>query len=212
MEKIVFDTDTYIWRTKLNFSSFKSEILSLCDDVVNNSDEFNFDAFPYFKIQGDMSFLGNISIKNKLDEIAQICINKCKEIHTDIDVNVNMIETDSWVNIVRANNPIQPNFKEGYDKYHIHTEINKVNKAFVPVYTYVYYVQMPDNIEGDDAVLYFKSKSDNEYSILPNEDELIIMKADTPHAPNTALKSTKDRIVFAGNVGLSYVKKQKSLI
>jgi hypothetical protein len=212
MEKIVFDDDTFIWKTKLNLTSFKDEILGLCNEVVNSSDEFNFDAFPYSRIQDDVNFLGNIVIKTKLDEIAQLSINYCKQIHDDKGIDINMVETDAWVNIVRADNPVQPNFKEGHEKYHIHTEINKANKAFVPSYTYVYYVQMPDNITGDDAVLYFKSKNGNEYSVLPNEDELIIMEADVPHAPNSSPNSTKDRIVFAGNVGFNYIKKEKSLI
>jgi len=71
---------------------------------------------------------------------------------------------------------------------------------------------MPNNLSDEDAVLYFKSKNGKEYSILPTEDDLIIMEADVPHAPNNAPNSTIDRIVFAGNVGLSYVKKEKSLI
>ena len=44
------------------------------------------------------------------------------------------------------------------------------------------------------------------------EDDLIIMNGDIPHAPNKADDSTKDRIVFAGNVGFNYIKNQKSLI
>jgi len=212
MEKIVFDDDTFIWKIKLNFTEFKDEILKLCNDVVNKEHLSNFDAYPYGKMQDDIDFLGNIAINNKLDEIVQLSINKCKEIHKDNGMDINMVETDAWVNIVRADSPVQPNFKEGHDKYHIHTEINKANNSFMPSYTYVYYIQMPDNLSGEDAVLYFKSKNGKEYSILPNEDELLIMKADVPHAPNTAPNSTKDRIVFAGNVGLKYIKKEKSLI
>jgi hypothetical protein len=213
MEKIIFDNDICIWKTKLNLSESKGEILELCEDVVkNNSDGVNFDAYSYSKIKDDVNFLGNIVIKNKLDEIGQISINNCKKIHNDRGIDFNMIETDAWVNIVRSDNPVQLNFKEGHEKYHIHTELNKTNNSFVPSYTYVYYIQMPDRIEGEDAVLYFKSKSGKEYSILPEEDDLIIMEADVPHAPNNAPNSTIDRIVFAGNVGLSYVKKEKSLI
>ena len=63
---------------------------------------------------------------------------------------------------------------------------------------------MPDNLSNDDGVLYLKGDN-KEYSILPEEGDLIIMKADMPHAPTTALNSSKDRIVLAGNVGLELI-------
>jgi cupin superfamily acireductone dioxygenase involved in methionine salvage len=71
---------------------------------------------------------------------------------------------------------------------------------------------MPDVMNDDDGVLYFKGKNEKEYWIRPEEDDLIIMEADMPHAPQAALNSTIDRIVMAGNVGFSFIKKQKSLI
>jgi len=212
MEKIQFDNDTFIWKLKLNMSEYKDEILELCNDIIKRTPISKFDAYGYSRIKDDIDFLGNINVNNKIDEIAQIGMHCCIDIHKFNGMEVNMVETDSWVNVVRAKNPVQPNYVDGYEKYHIHTEINKELNSFVPSYTYVYYIQMPDNIEGDDAKLCFKGRNGKEYNILPNEDELIIMEADVPHAPNSALNSTKDRIVFAGNVGLSYIKKQKSLI
>jgi hypothetical protein len=71
---------------------------------------------------------------------------------------------------------------------------------------------MPDIMNGDDGVLYFKNKKGVEYWVKPEEDELIIMMGDMPHLPNNAPNSTIDRIVLAGNVGLEFVKKTSSLI
>jgi len=71
---------------------------------------------------------------------------------------------------------------------------------------------MPDVMNGDDGVLYFLGKNGKEYWIRPEEDDLIIMEGDMPHAPNNASESTLDRIVMAGNVGFDFIKKQKSLI
>ena len=144
-------------------------------------------------------------------------IDYCKKIYTqEVNTKFNKVNTDSWVNIVRSKNPVQIQFKhdeiKGVDKFHTHTEINKQMKSFVPNYTYVYYIQMPDIMEGEDGVLYFKSKNGNEYYIKPEEDELIIMEADMAHAPNNAPKSSIDRIVLAGNVGFEYIKKEKSLL
>jgi hypothetical protein len=123
---------------------------------------------------------------------------------------------DTWVNIVRSINPIQIQFKNeelnGIDKYHTHTEIKKQQKSFVPNYTFVYYIQMPDIMTEEDGVLYFRGENKKEYWIRPEEDDLIIMEADMPHAPNNAPNSTIDRIVMAGNVGFDFIKKETSLI
>jgi hypothetical protein len=126
------------------------------------------------------------------------------------------INMDTWVNIVRSINPIQIQFKNeelnGIDKYHTHTEIKKQQKSFVPNYTFVYYIQMPDIMTEEDGVLYFRGENKKEYWIRPEEDDLIIMEADMPHAPNNAPNSTIDRIVMAGNVGFDFIKKETSLI
>jgi cupin superfamily acireductone dioxygenase involved in methionine salvage len=71
---------------------------------------------------------------------------------------------------------------------------------------------MPDVMEGEDGVLYFKGQNGKEYWVRPEEDDLIIMHGDMPHVPNRAPKSTVDRIVIAGNVGFEFIKKEKSLL
>jgi hypothetical protein len=162
----------------------------------------------------NINFDGNIDIKTKLDKIIQIGINKCKEIYKEKNITYNKINMDAWVNKVRSFNPVQIQFKQlkGVDKYHIHTQINKEIKSFFPHYTWVYYIQMPDVMNGEDGVIYFRGKNKKEYWIRPEEDDLIIMEADMPHAPNNAPNSTIDRIVIAGNVGFDFIKKEKTFI
>ena len=87
-----------------------------------------------------------------------------------------------------------------------------MNKVFRPDYTYVHYVQMPDNLEGNDGVLYIEGKDGVIHNILPKENDIIIMEGRVPHVPASARKSTKDRIVIAGNVGFEMIKKTNSLI
>jgi hypothetical protein len=182
--------------------------------VISNQTEAKGDGYGVAKIwNDDLEFMGDIAVESKLDEIVQIGINLCKELYTkQYDKPYNKVNTDAWVNVVRASNPVQPNFKDGNEFYHTHTELNKLNKSFVPHYTYVYYIQMPDIVENDDGVLYFKSKDEKEYWIMPEVDDLIILEGNMPHAPQKALKSTIDRIVLAGNVGFDFIKKQKTFI
>jgi hypothetical protein len=217
METIYFDDTTYIWKTKLNRIDDKSLFLKEAYDVINSMPGIKTDGFGYTNYDNSINFIGEININKKLDEVVQLGINLCKELYTESNSNIfNRINTDSWINMVRSKNPVQIQFKhteiKGIDKYHTHTEINKQQKSFVPNYTYVYYIQMPDIMNEEDGVLYFKGNNDKEYWIRPEEDDLIIMPGDMPHAPNNAPNSTIDRIVLAGNVGFEFIKKEKSLI
>jgi hypothetical protein len=212
MEKIFYDETTYIWKTKLNLIHNKPLFLKEAHYVIESLPNVKTDGFAYKKEWNEnIDFIGEFKIETKLDEIVQIGVNKCKEIYNEKNIGYNKINTDAWVNVVRSKNPVQDNFHND-NKYHVHTEINKGNKQFIPQYTYVYYIQMPDVMNGDDGMLYFLGENDKEYGIKPEEDDLIIMEAHIPHAPNSAPNSTIDRIVMAGNVGFDFIKKEKSLI
>lgn len=218
MEKIYFDNNTYIWKCKLNLLEYKAQILKEAFEVIDSQkDVVKTDGYGYKEEwKNNLDFVGKFQLNNKLDEVCQFGVDKCKEIwETEVKTPYNKINTDAWVNIVRSKNPVQIQFKheeiKGVDKFHTHTEINRKNKQFYPNYTYVYYIQMPDVMYGDDGILSFKSKTDTQYSIRPEEDDLIILPGWMPHAPNNAPHSNLDRVVMAGNVGFDYIKKQTSL-
>jgi hypothetical protein len=217
MEKLYFDDSTYIWKIKLNKLSDKDTLLKEANFIIESQPDIKTDGFGYKKEwNNNINFTGEITIETKMDEIIQMGIDYCKDLYKERNVVYNKINTDAWVNVVRSTNPVQIQFKyeelKGVDKFHVHTDINKEMKSFIPHYTYVYYVQMPDVMNGEDGVLYFRGKNNKEYWIRPEEDDLIIMEADMPHSPNNAPNSTVDRIVVAGNVGFDYIKKEKSLI
>jgi hypothetical protein len=217
MEKLYFDDSTYIWKIKLNKLSDKDTLLKEANFVIESQPDIKTDGFGYKKEwNNNINFTGEITIETKMDEIIQMGIDYCKDLYKERNVVYNKINTDAWVNVVRSTNPVQIQFKheelKGVDKFHVHTEINKEMKSFIPNYTYVYYIQMPDIMNGEDGVLYFRGSNKKEYWIRPEEDDLIIMEADMPHSPNNAPNSTVDRIVMAGNVGFELIKKEKSLI
>ncbi len=213
MEKIYFDDTTFIWKTKLNLSNDKETFLKEAYAVIESMPDVKTDGFGVKKEwNNNLNFVGEIDIKTRLDEIVQIGVKQCVEIYKELNLPYNKVNTDAWVNVVRSKNPVQENFHNEKEKYHVHTDINKKMKSFIPHYTYVYYIQMPDVMNGEDGVLYFKSREGKEYWIRPEEDDLIIMEGDIPHAPNNAPESTIDRIVMAGNVGFDLIKKEKSFI
>ena len=220
MEKIYFDTDTFIWKTKGNFNKESKYLKEKSKLIIKNkkdAPDAEFDAYSYKNSKKHSKLNGQVVIiKNTLDEIIQKGIDICKELYYESNkIKYDSINFDSWINMVRSKKPVQIQFKhdkiDGVDKYHIHTELSKNAGMFIPTYTWVYYIQMPDVMEDDDGVLYFKSKIGDEYFIRPEEDDLIIMPADMPHAPNNAPKAKINRIVLAGNVGFEVTKKEKTI-
>jgi hypothetical protein len=212
MEKIYFDDTTFIWKKKLNLVKYKSLLLKEANDIIVSQPMAKQDGFGIIKWTDDVNSEGKLNVTNKVDEISQIGINECKKIYEDNNILFNKINIETWINRVRYKNPVQREYRKNVDRYHTHTDINEKLKIFHPNFTFVYYIQMPDIMNGDDGVLYFKSKKGKEYWVKPEEDELIIMQGDMPHSPNSAPDSTIDRIVLAGNVGLEFIKKSSSLI
>jgi hypothetical protein len=215
MEKIYFDDTIFIWKTTFDVSHIKENIINECIKIIEDFGEHPTDNYGLFAERKKyLDFNEKFRINTKIDEIINECILLCMSIFNENNGKLyDKINIDSWINVVRNKNPKQRNFKKPNEiEMHSHTEINKQIDSFIPNYTYVHYVQMPDNLENKDGVLYIQGKNGIIYDILPKENDIIIMNADLPHVPASAKKSTKDRIVIAGNVGFEYIKKNKTLI
>ena len=214
MEKIIFDDSTYLWKTKLNLLNFIDEITKEALKIIQPNKFTKYDAYGYFEEwKGNDNFIGEMVIKNKLDLICQMGINYCIKLwELEYNEQYNKVNTDAWVNVLKSKNPSQPELLNGNIQYHTHTEKLKESGKFIPHYTYVYYIQMPDIMENEDGVLYIKGLNDINFFLRPEVDDLIILPADLPHAPNNSAKAIKDRIVIAGNVGFEYRKKEQTLL
>jgi hypothetical protein len=110
---------------------------------------------------------------------------------------------------------ISDKFQKG-TKYHHHIE----NNGFVNVkmdWTFVYYVQMPDNLKNNEGKLFFKTQSGFETSILPEVGDLIVFSSKLLHKPELNPNSDLERIVYAGNFvkldyETDYLKNKKTII
>lgn len=100
--------------------------------------------------------------------------------------------------------------------FHTHKDLLNGTHKYKTTFTYVYYVQMPDNLKGDDGYINFKDKDTKEiYSFLPKEGDLLIFPSTILHAPNTNENSKNDRVVLAGNlhfIDYSSLKYKKTIV
>jgi hypothetical protein len=87
MEKIYFDKDTYIWKTKLNRLEDKQLFLKEANSVIESQPDVKTDGFAYKKEWKDnLDFVGDFKIKTKLDELVYAGINACKELYNEKNI------------------------------------------------------------------------------------------------------------------------------
>ena len=76
---------------------------------------------------------------------------------------------------------------------------------------------MPNNLQGIEGCLSFKTDDNKMHPILPEEGDLIIFPSNLLHTPELSPNSTKERIVMGGvytklDVDKTYIKKEKTFI
>jgi hypothetical protein len=188
MEKVILGDDLIIYRVAFTPSTPKEILLFGIDEhIQNNKIMESCDAFDYY---GEYS---------ELNEIETTGIDICLKLAKQEGISYTSYKHNSWINRVRKENPIQYIFTE--EPYHNHVLLNEGSLRFVPKYTFIYYIQMPNNLQNDEGHLVLKDKKGNVYSILPKENEFLIHESDIDHYPKHAPNSNVDRFIIASNVG-----------
>lgn len=111
-----------------------------------------------------------------------------------LDYPNNGIEFESWINMLYFGR------KDIYDeKFHDHYSMNKANNRLIPDKSLVLYIQMPNNLNNNDGVLFYKL-NDKLNEFLPNAGDVVVMDSKVSHVPNIAPSSTIDRIILGLNI------------
>lgn len=92
--------------------------------------------------------------------------------------------------------------------YHIHSILGKQyddgKNIMLSDYSWTYYLNMPDNIEGLEAHLFFKDENSEPISFLPKTGYLYSFPSKLSHRPNEAPNSTNERMVAVANIKFIY--------
>jgi hypothetical protein len=125
----------------------------------------------------------------ELDVILDSAVLVCKELHEEKTLG-HLIH--SWVAISRNDRT-----KILWHKHiHFAPPYNFIETDF----TFTYYLQMPDNLSGDDGMLLFKTNDGQIHKFLPEENDMFIFPPDLDHVVEWNRDSTKDRVVVASNI------------
>ena len=204
METILLNDEVIMYKTRYNSVYSNDNIVSILEKIIKERKDNKNNAFT-------------LSGKEEgISDIINFGIEQCKAIINQNNLNHNEIWGDFWINKIDKKSLIENKKMYAHSiedaVYHSHTELNKDLNRYIPNYTFVYYVQMPNNLNNLEGSLLVKNSKEDVYTFHPKENDFIIMKSDTPHCPLGSFNSTKDRIVIAGNIGLFNIKKDKTLI
>lgn len=96
--------------------------------------------------------------------------------------------------------------------YHNHILMSPHEPLMTNTWTWVYYLELPDNCIGDEGKILFSlnGEDSNALKIFPKKDTLYIFPGYLQHRPEIAPNSTTPRITLAGNVFIEF--KDKVLI
>lgn len=209
IEILKFSDTLSIWKTEFDLNDI-SNVVQICKNHINNHPESKKDVYGYYGGILELNGRFNRKIENELDNILNFSMNSVISLYNK---PYNILSTDVWINVVRAGKPKQDIFNSlGQINFHRHTELNEIVGKPIPNYTFVSYIQIPNNLSGDDGVLFLKDEDNEIHKYLPKVGECLIMDADIPHVPNMAENSNIDRIVLAGNVRFEMIKKQKTML
>lgn len=181
-----------IKKFKLNYPYDKNILI---EQLIKN---FSLFTTP-IKGEGAPGIQTPLILKSKeINYILDYAIQKCIEIFLDNKKPEDYI-ISPWIYISR--NETTSSF------YHEHSKLlpGQTKDSVITDFTFTYYVQIPNNLYGNEGHIYFKDKN-TEISFLPEEDDFLIFPADLLHRPEKNPNSTKDRIVIAGNLKFNIQK------
>lgn len=92
---------------------------------------------------------------------------------------------------------------EGFDLEWMHQHIlvhPQSRSTLLTDYTFTYYLQVPEDISGNEGQIVFQTEDKELHNFLPKEGDYFIFPADIRHTAIPTPKSKTDRIVYAGSI------------
>lgn len=187
-----------------NISIYKTNISYNKDELIKEL-YYNIDFNPQIMMDGAGREATIVITTENIEYIKSVCVDYIRKLKSSNNI-VNYYQKN-WVYTNNKNST-----RSNYHSHEIIYNLSNVKNEW----TYVFYVQMPNNLSGNEGKLSFKI-DENEYDILPDEGDIIIFPATLLHKPEMSPNSTQDRIVIGGNfmeidMNKSLNKKQKSLV
>ena len=202
-KKIILDDEIIAHSYEFIPRYSKDEIIDSVNNVISKMPQIKSDGYVFNHLIDSFA------------DIYDFSADRCKNFCLNNSITYDTFRLHKWISVLRSN-PVQPmelDIENKEPTYHNHKEIALRSGSTIPLFSFVYYLQMPNNLSGIDGHILFKNKNNNVLKYLPKENEILIFNSDMAHAPIHAKNSTKNRIVLAGDFIIEMNHKQnKTLI
>ncbi len=207
INKIEIGDNVFIYRVKKTLIHSKDEILSKIEknSTYGNVKQLEEDGSYNVGIQSPI-----IMRCNELNEIESTANEIANEIY-GCDAFIN----NMWSFILESDYkfPLKNDDEGGWhDHLNVYALNNKHYKSNV---TFIYYLQLPNNLNNNDGMLSFRLNNGEIIRIMPEEGEYVFFSSNIFHRAELSPNSTIPRIVIAGNMHFVEnikLKKETSLI
>lgn len=137
-----------------------------------------------------------------LSKVPRLLGNKVLEFHNNnFDRKGEESFTHSWSFIGHPENRDS--------NFHTHEFFSPTDSHVVTTWTITYYLEVPDNCQGDEGKLLFSTSGEdsNALKLFPKKNTIYIFSGTVDHRPEISPNSTKSRVVLAGNVAIPFIDK-----
>lgn len=207
IDKIEIDDNIFVYRVKKTLVHSKDEILSKIEQNGSYANIKQLKRNGSYNVGIQAPFIMNC---DELNEVEYTANQIAKEIY-GYDSFIN----NTWSLILNPDYKF-PSNNQDENGWHDHLSVYALNKEhYDSNITFVYYLQIPNNLKNDDGMLSFKTNGGNISRIMPEEGEYVFFSSDILHRAELSPDSTIPRVVIAGNMHFVKnitLKKEISLI
>jgi hypothetical protein len=207
INKIEIDKDTFVYRIKKTLIHSKDAILNKIEQNGAYANIKQLKKNGSYNVGIQAPFIMNC---DELNEIENTANQIAKEIY-----GYNSFINNTWSLILEADYKFPTN-NHDLNGWHDHQSVYALNKDhYDSNVTFIYYLQLPNNLKNDDGMLSFKINNGKIIKIMPEEGEYIFFSSDILHRAELSPDSTIPRVVIAGNMHFVkdiIIKKEISLI
>lgn len=187
-------------------------VLNKNTSIYSGSYEWSFSKDNFLNRIEQNSLISNYTYDNtsiliincpEFDEIKKIGFEKTKELS-------NLENWDgSWANKIWIYKQDKVKKVEYYHK-HIYTTQLPYSNFVAPIlndWTFVFYLQIPNDLTGEEGMIFFKPDDNEPYKYLPKEGDFIIFPGDLSHMVKSNNNSKMDRLSICGNISFNVPKR-----
>ena len=162
-----------------------------------NNESIIEELFEYKKLGYQLNISTDILTSDNIRKMYQACYKTIEFVYSkELNINIKNGFQSGWIFEL-------PNNEYAGD-YHKHSQLSPLYNKYESTLAWVYYLQIPNNLNENEGNTMFKDEFDNIISIIPELNYVYAFPANLLHKPNKTINSTNSRIVAVANIKFNW--------